>query len=92
MIGAHIQHLLSPHDDAVGALDGVVEDLYVSLAALLPLVEPAVPAVQLGALLEQDFLVLLTRLGLHLRRDSENLNGGRLQRLKRRRVSGGSAK
>lgn len=67
MVGAHPEHLLSPHQDAVGVLGGVEEDLDVADAALLPLADLAVPAEQLGALLEQDLLVLLPGLGLHLR-------------------------
>lgn len=45
----------------------VEEDLDVTNAALLPLAEVPVPSVQLGALLKQDFLILLSRLCLHLR-------------------------
>ena len=88
MIGAHVQHLLSPHDDAIGALDGVVQDLYVAHAALLPLVEPAVPAVELGALLEQDLLVLLTRLGLHLKEGERELEWEPSSALKKGEKSG----
>lgn len=66
VIGAHPEHLLSSHQDAVGVFDGVEEDLDVADAALLPLADVAVPAEQLCALLEQDLLVLLPGLGLHL--------------------------
>lgn len=45
----------------------VKEDLDVTNATLLPLAEIAVPSVKLGTFLEQDFLILLPRLCLHLR-------------------------
>ena len=45
----------------------VEEDLEITDATLLPLAEVPVPSVQLGALLKQDFLILLSRLCLHLR-------------------------
>lgn len=45
----------------------VEEDLEVADATLLPLAGVPVPSEQLGALLKQDFLVLLSRLCLHLR-------------------------
>lgn len=67
VIGAHPEHLLSPHQDAVGVFGGVEKDLDVADAALLPLADLTVPAEELCALLEQDLLVLLTGLGLHLR-------------------------
>lgn len=67
VVGTHPQHLLSPHQDPVETFARVIEDLQVTDAALLPLAEVAVPSVQLGALLEQDLLILLSRFGLHLR-------------------------
>lgn len=66
VVGTDLQHLLASHQHTVALLDGVEEDLDVSHAALLPLVELAVPAVEFGPFFEQDLLVLLARLHLHL--------------------------
>lgn len=67
VVGAHLEHLLPSHQDAVEVLDGMEEDLDVADAALVPLVVLAVPAEQLCAFLKQDLLVLLPGLCLHLR-------------------------
>ena len=69
MVGTHPQHLLTPHQDAVEVFDRVEEDLDVAHSTFLPLVKVSVPAVQLGPFLEEDLLLLLTRLCLHLRHD-----------------------
>lgn len=66
VVGANPQHLFSSHQDSVEMFGWVEEDLDVTNAALLPLANIPVPSIQFGALLEQDLLVLLSRLCLHL--------------------------
>ena len=66
VVTTHPQHLLPPHQDPVEPLLRVVQDLDVAHTTLLPLVQVSIPAVQLGALLKQNLLILLSRLGLHL--------------------------
>ncbi len=66
VVGADFEHLLASHQQAVALLHRVEEDLEVSHATLLPLVELAVPAVELGSFFEQDLLVLLAGPHLHL--------------------------
>lgn len=66
VVGANPQHLFSSHQDSVEMFGWVEEDLDVTDAALLPLADIPVPSIQFGALLEQDLLVLLSRLRLHL--------------------------
>lgn len=73
MVGTDFQHLLAPHQHTVALLDGVEEDLDVSHATLLPLVDLAVPAVEFGPFFEQDLLVLLTRLHLHLQESRQHV-------------------
>lgn len=67
MVGTNPQHLLSSHQDSVEMFGWVKEDLDVTDATLLPLAKVPVPSVQLGTFLEQDFLILLPGLCLHLR-------------------------
>lgn len=67
MVGTNLHDLVSSHQDSIKMFGWVEEDLDVACAAFLPLVKVAVPSVQLGSLLKQDFLVLLSRLRLHLR-------------------------
>lgn len=47
--------------------DWMEEDLNITDATLLPLAKVPVPSVQLGALLEQDLLILFSGLCLYLR-------------------------
>ncbi len=66
VVSADFEHLLASHQQAVALLHRVEEDLEVSHAALLPLVELAVPAIEFGSFFEQDLLVLLAGPHLHL--------------------------
>lgn len=76
MVGTHPQNLVSAHQDSVETFGWMEEDLDVTDATLLPLAEVSVPAEELGPLLEQDLLVLLARLGLHLRmKHDETVSG-----------------
>ncbi len=66
VVSADFEHLLASHQQAVALLHRVEEDLEVSHAALLPLVELTVPAIEFGSFFEQDLLVLLAGPHLHL--------------------------
>lgn len=68
VVGTHLQHLLSSHQHTVVLLHRVEKDFDVAHPSFLPLVQVAIPAVQFGALLKQDLLVLLTRLDFNLKR------------------------
>lgn len=67
VVGTNSQNLVSSHQDSVEMFAWVEEDFDVTDATLLPLATIPVPSVQFGALLEQDLLIFLSRLCLHLR-------------------------